>query len=211
MKKFILFLLLSTQTGFAQQDFFKEGNDQLSKKNYKEAEILFRKAAESDNNNNLMFKAQLALSLIEQGKSSEAEKEIQNILKVDPDFTAALWYGGINSFQNMKDFRKSVLYFEKAYPLISKQSPQYFAVNFFVGKNYRNLLQTEGLTYSEVDRMIYTLEEYVRLQPNAEDANEITSYIERVKKNRPPSNVKIWAFTNEKNAQKIIDKEVKSK
>ena len=95
---------------------------QLNKNNNAEAEILFRKAIETDGSN-LMFKSQLALSLINQGKSNEAEAEIEKILKVDPNFVAALWYGGINSFQNLSNFRKSVTYFEKAYPLISKQSP----------------------------------------------------------------------------------------
>ena len=48
------------------------------------------------------------------------------------------------------------------------------------------------LIYDETDRMFECYDEYLRLQPNAKDANEIKEYVERKKKRRPSDNVKKW-------------------
>ena len=40
--------------------------------------------------------------------------------------------------------------------------------------------------------MFECYEEYLKLQPNAEDAGKIREYVERKKKRRPPSNVLKW-------------------
>ena len=69
-------------------------------------------------------------------------------------------------------------------------SPQYFAVNFYIGKSYRNLLYTEDLTYDETSRMLETSKEYIQLQPDASDAAQFTSFIKYVEENRFPSQCK---------------------
>jgi hypothetical protein len=40
--------------------------------------------------------------------------------------------------------------------------------------------------------MFESYEEYLRLQPDADDADEIREYVERKKKRRPSDNVKKW-------------------
>ena len=72
------------------------------------------------------------------------------------------------------------------------KSGQYYGANWFIGKAYSVLLRTTGLTYKETDRMFACYEEYLRLQPHAEDAEEIKEYVERKKSRRPPPNVKVW-------------------
>lgn len=212
MKKFIFLLILFSQTISSQRNYLKEGNKLLSENKNVEAENIFHEAIKFDDKN-LIYKCQLALSLMNQKKHDDAEKQIIEVLSKDSLNVAALWYGGINNFTNEKhNFRKSVTYFEKAFPLINKDSPQYFAVNFFIGKNYKNLLYTEGLSYDETSRMLETLNEYVRLQPNAEDIVETQNFITKIEKQRPPSNVKNWTIVaSEEKAAEMIEKELNRK
>jgi tetratricopeptide (TPR) repeat protein len=202
MKKLIYLALLIPFLTFAQRNYLDEGNTLLSQDKNKEAEELFKEAIKSEKDN-LVYQTQLGLALINQGKHKEAEKQLNKVLFKEPNNTGALWYSGINNFQNAHNFRKAIMYFEKAYPLISKTSPQFFAVNFFIAKSYRNLLYTEGLTYDETSRMLETSKEYVRLQPDASDAAQFTSFIKYVEENRFPPNVKIWRVINENSIKEL--------
>jgi len=198
MKQLIYFAFLIPFLTFAQRNYLDEGNTLLSQDKNKEAEELFREALKTEKGN-LIYQTQLGLALINQGNHSAAAKQLDKVLSKDSNNTAALWYSGINNFQNAKNFRKAILYFEKAYPLIAVTSPQYFAVNFYIGKSYRNLLYTEGLTYDETSRMLETSKEYVRLQPDASDAVQFNNFIKYVAENRFPPNVKIWRVLKEIN------------
>lgn len=191
MKQLIYLALLIPFLTFAQRNYLDEGNNLLNQDKNKEAEELFKEAVKSEKEN-LIYQTQLGLALINQGKYGEAEKQLGKVLDKEPNNTGALWYSGINNFQNGKNFRKAIMYFEKAYPLIADTSPQFFAVNFFIAKSYRNLLYTEGLTYDETSRMLETSKEYVKLQPDATDAPQFTALIKYVEENRFPPNVKIW-------------------
>lgn len=191
MKQLIYLVILIPMITFAQRNYLDEGNKLLSQDKNKEAEELFRAALKSEKGN-LVYQTQLGLSLINQGNYSEAAKQLEKVLSKDSNHVAALWYSGINNFQNAKNFRKAILYFEKAYPLIAVTSPQFFTINFYIGKSYRNLLYTEGLTYDETSRMLETSKEYVRLQADASDVLPFSTFIKYVEENRFPPNVKIW-------------------
>lgn len=197
MKKvFKLLLILSCQIIVAQNDYFEKGNSLLQQNKYKQAQKIFEIGLK-ENPKNLMYKNQIALALINQGKNNDAEEIIKKVLEVDSLNVAALWYGGINNFMAKdSDFKKAILYFEKAYPLIDKGSGQFFGVNFFIGKSYRNLLYSEGLSFEETDRMLETLEKYTELQPNAEDYKDTIAFINYIKEKRPPKNVKNWVIAS---------------
>ncbi|SMP35576.1 tetratricopeptide repeat protein [Chryseobacterium profundimaris] len=205
-----IFLLLIFSSGcFFSQNYIDEGNRLLSENKFFEAEEVFQKGVKNEPDN-LILKSQLALAFINQNKNDQAENIIVEILKVEPSFTAAYWYGGINNFsKNKPDFRKAIFYFEKSYDLIDEKSGQYFGVNFFIGKSYHNILYTEGLSYDEVSRMLETYRKYVELQPDAENADAIKSFILKVEKSRPGKNVKKWVIANSaQNADKIIKNEL---
>ncbi|MFC4163211.1 tetratricopeptide repeat protein [Epilithonimonas zeae] len=211
MKKiFKLLLLLSFQIVFAQNDYFEKGNSLLQNGKYEEAQKIFENGLK-ENPKDLMYKNQIALALINQGKNNDAEETIKEVLKVDSLNVAALWYGGINNFMAKEgDFKKAIIYFEKAYPLINKNSGQFFGVNFYIGKSYRNLLYSEGLSFEETDRMLETLEKYTELQPDAEDYQDTIKFVNYIKEKRPPKNVKKWVIANsEKKAEEIIKNELK--
>lgn len=205
MKRLLYFLLFLPILTFAQRDFLSEGNNFLSLNKNKEAEEVFKEALKSEKNN-FIYRNQLALALINQGEYGEAEKNLEKVLSENAKDVAALWYSGVNNFQNSKNFRKAIEYFEKAFPLISKTSQQFFAVNFFIAKSYKNLLHTEGLSYDETSRMLETAKEYVKLQPNASDTVQWVSFIKYVEENRMPPNVKKWIMTNKINADNLIKK-----
>jgi len=185
-------LLLATTvlTTFAQDTFLDKGNSYLNNEQFDKAEQTFREAIKSDTTN-LIYQCQLGLTLIQAKKYVDGEQVLNKVLKTDADNVAAIWYSGIGNFYNAQD-RLAITRFEKALTLLGKKSGQYYSANWFIGKSYSNLLKTDGLTYTETDRMFECYEEYLRLQPNAEDAPKIKEYVERKKKRRPPSNVKVW-------------------
>ncbi|KAB1230589.1 tetratricopeptide repeat protein [Chryseobacterium viscerum] len=209
--KITLFLLLTLFSNlfFAQSSLkdFEAGNNLLSENKFFEAENLFRKALK-ENPDNLDFRSQLALALIKQNKNEEAEKNIIQVLKKDLTFSAALWYGGLNNFhKNKPDFRQAISYFERFYKLTDENSNQYFAVNFYIGKSYQNLLYTEGLSYDEVSRMLETYKKYVELETDTEVTNKINSFIKSIEENRPGKNVEKWMVaTTIQNAANEIKK-----
>ncbi len=186
----ILFLVTTFLPTFAQDTFLEKGNSYLNNKEFDKAEQTFREAIKSDTTN-LIYQCQLGLTLIQAKKFNDGEQVLNKVLNIDSNNVAAIWYSGIGNFYNAED-RQAINRFEKTLTLVDKNSGQYYSANWFIGKCYSNLLKTEGLTYTEVDRMFECYEEYLRLQPNAEDATKIREYVERKKKRRPPSNVKVW-------------------
>lgn len=207
-----LLFFVSFQITFAQTNYLEKGNNLLQEGKSEEAQRMFEDGLK-ENPENLMYKNQIALSLINQGKNDEAENFIEQVLKVDSLNAASLWYGGINNFMAKNaNFRKAIMYFEKSYPLIDRNSGQFFGVNFFIGKSYRNLLYSEGLTFQETDRMIETYKRYTELQPNADDYQETIKFIKYIEEKRPPKNVKKWVLTNsQEKAEEIIKKQLDEK
>ncbi|HLP39498.1 hypothetical protein [Lacibacter sp.] len=193
MKNIILQLLVfvaTSLTSFGQDNYLEKGNAFLNNGKFEKAEKTFREGIKLDSTN-LIYQCQLGLTLIEQKKFSEAENILEKILTSDSNHVGAIWYSGIGHFKNGQD-RKAIMRFEKALTLLDKKSGQYYGANWFIGKSYSILLKTEGLSYEETDRMFECYEEYLRLQPNADDAAQIKEYVERKKKRRPPSNVLKW-------------------
>jgi len=207
-KIFLIFFFLISYSVFSQDItvYLDEGDELISKNKFSDAENTFRKGLK-ENPENPILKSQLALTLINQDKNDEAEKVINEILTLQPEFTAALWYGGINQFNKKEpDFRKAISYFEKAYNLIDVNSGQYSGVNYYIGMSYRKLLYREGVTYSEVDRMLETYKKYIELQPNAEDIIDARSFVKKVEEKRPGKNVGKWIITTEQNVEGLINK-----
>ena len=208
MKKIFFILILISNFAFSQNSeaLFNEGNELISKNKFSEAEKIFRNALQ-ETPDDLILKSQLALTLISQDKNDAAEKVITEILSIRHDFTAALWYGGVNNFSKHEaDYRKAIAYFEKAYSLIDPNSAQFYGVNYYIGRSYRKLLYKEGLTYDEVNRMLETYKKYVELQPQVEDTNDIRNFIEKVERKRTGKNVAKWIVTSDQHAADLLKK-----
>ena len=193
MKKIIFTTLLffaTFLTTFGQDKNLDDGNKFLNNGEFDKAEKTFREGIKSDSTN-LIYQCQLGLTLIQQKKYTDAEVILDKILQTDSTNVAAIWYSGIGNFKNGQD-KKAIIRFEKALTLLDKNSGQYYSANWFIGKSYSILLKTDGLSYQETDRMFECYEEYLRLQPNADDAAKIQEYVDRKKKRRPRSNVLKW-------------------
>lgn len=194
MKQFFIttLLFIVVQSSFGQTNYLDKGNQELNDEDFVAAEQTFREAIKSDTSN-LIYQNQLALSLIKQKKHSEAQKILDKVLAVDSTNTGALWYAGTNNYLDEgSDLRTAIKYFEKVLPLLKETQGQYYSANWFIGRSYQILLQSDGLTYEEVSRMLDCYSTYVRLQPNANDAAKIFAYIQHIKNIRPSDNVKKW-------------------
>lgn len=188
---FSTFLLLTAvMTAFGQNDYLDKGNTYLNNGQLVKAEETFRAGIKNDPNN-IIYQCQLGLTLVEQKKYTLAEKVLGKILEKDSNNAAAIWYSGIGNFYAAQD-RQAITRFEKALTMIDQSSGQYYSANWFIGTCYSNLLKTVGLTYHETDRMFACFEEYLKLQPKADDAVKIRQYVDRKKKRRPSKNVKRW-------------------
>lgn len=192
MKQALLTIVFLITIGsiYGQSNYLEKGNNYMNNGELEKAEQTFKDGIKAEPEN-LIFQCQLGLTLIQQKEFKKAEKILEKVLKTDSNNVAAIWYSGIGNFKAGKD-RKAIERFEKALTLLDKNSGQYYSANWFIGKSYSVLLKTEGLTYGETDRMFECYDEYLRLQPNAEDAVEIKEYVERKKKRRPSDNVKKW-------------------
>lgn len=192
MKSLLSALLILTTSLFTygQTNYLEKGNSYLNNGEFEKAKQIFKAGIEAEPEN-LIYQCQLGLTLIQQKDYINAENILEKVIQIDSNNVAAIWYSGIGSYEGGKD-RKAIGRFEKVLTLISKSSGQYYSANWFIGKSYSILLKTEGLTFRETDRMIECYEEYLRLQPNADDAVQIKDYIERKKKRRPSNNVEKW-------------------
>ena len=194
MKQFLVttLLFILVNNSYGQNNYLDKGNQQLKDNDFVAAEQTFRDAIKSDSSN-LIYQNQLALSLMKQKKHSNAQKLLDKILLLDSTNIGALWYAGTNNYLDKNsDLRLAIKYFEKVLPLLNESQGQYFSANWFIGKSYQVLLQSDGLTYDEVSRMLECFSTYVRLQPNANDAAKISVFVQHIKEIRPPINVKKW-------------------
>jgi tetratricopeptide (TPR) repeat protein len=187
-----IILVLFANSSFGQTNYLDKGNQQLNTQDFVGAEQTFRDAIETDSSN-LIYRNQLALSLIKQKKHNEAQIVLDWVLGMDSTNVGALWYAGTNNYADKSaDLRTAIRYFEKVLPLLEETKGQYYSANWFIGRSYQVLLQSDGLTYGEVSRMIECYTNYVRLQPNAKDSATVSAYIQHIKHIRPPDNVKKW-------------------
>ncbi|MGC3946401.1 MAG: tetratricopeptide repeat protein [Chryseolinea sp.] len=188
----LIFVLTATSlcTVYGQSDYLDKGNTLLNNGDFEGAEKIFRDGIKADSND-LILQCQLGLTLIQMKKYDDAESILNKVLEKEPNHVGGNWYAGVGNYKNAKD-RKAIEHFETVLPLLTKSSGQYFSANWFIGKSYSHLLRTEGLTYNETDRMLECFEEYLRLQSNAKDSNEIREYVDRKKKRRPSANVEKW-------------------
>ena len=183
-------ILIIAWAAFAQENYLDKGNSFLNKRDFDGAEKVFREGINADPND-LVLQCQLGLTLIQKEKYADAEIVLTKVLEKELNHLGANWYSGVGSYKNAMD-RKAVERFERVLPMLDKSRGQYYSANWFIGKSYSNLLRTEGLTNKETDRMFECFEEYLRLQPDAKDSQEIREYVDRKKKRRPSDNVEKW-------------------
>ena len=194
MKQFLIATIFSSlaNCSFGQTSYLDKGNHQLNDQDFVAAEQTFREAIQSDSSN-LIYQNQLALSLMDQKKHIEAQKILDKVLLKDSTNIGALWYAGTNNYlDNSADLRIAIKYFEKVLPLLKENQGQYYSANWFIGRSYQILLQSDGLTYPEVSRMLDCYSIYLKLQPLADDAVNIATYVRHIKAIRPPDNVGKW-------------------
>lgn len=175
-------------------EYLVAGNRYMAMENYKKAESAFRKGL-AEHPGNEMFRCQIALSLIEQGRVDEAENELRKILAGNPANFAARWYLGAAYYKSEK-YRKAMAIFRTAKAHIGKDSPQYLALNWYIGQSLALLLSREGLSYDEVDEMLASYSVYLALDPSAPDYTRIQAFVERVAKIRPSKKVVKWRHTS---------------
>lgn len=191
-------LFIIVRFSFGQTNYLDKGNQQLNDKDYAAAEQTFREAIKSDSSN-LIYHNQLALALLDQKKYAEAQKSIDKVLSIDSTNVGALWYGGMNNFLDENaDLRKAIEYFEMTLSLLKETQAQFYSANWFIGRSYEILLQTDGLTYNEVTKMLDCYTTYIRLKPLADDAATITAFVKHIKEIRPSDNVEKWINQYEK-------------
>jgi tetratricopeptide (TPR) repeat protein len=187
-----ILLFLLAHISFGQINYLDKGNQQLNNEDFIGAEQTFREAIKSDNSN-LIYQNQLALSLMKQKKYTDAQNILDKVLSADTANIAGLWYAGTNNYLDPNsDLRRSIKFFEKVLPLLKESQGQYYSANWFIGRSYQILLQSDGLTYNEVSRMLDCYSKYLKLQPNADDASNISAFIQHIREIRPTDNVKKW-------------------
>ena len=76
-----------------------------------------------------------------QKKYKEAQKVVNKVLLIDSTNDGALWYAGMNTFQDENaDLRIAVQYFEKFLQHSKESDGQYYSANWFIGRSYQIFL-----------------------------------------------------------------------
>jgi len=183
-------LLMISSLGYAQTDILEEGEKLFGAGQFQQAEQLFRDGL-SQEPDNLNYLSQLGVCLIQQKKYQEADVVLGNVLEKDNTNFSALWYSGVCRYST-KQYESALSFFEQAMPLLPKTSPQYPSAYWFVGKSLSGMLKTTGITSAQADKMFESFEEYLKLQPNAQDAAKISAFLEAAKSNRPATIADKW-------------------
>ena len=195
-----------------QDNFLIKGNSLLKKGDFEQAQRIFKEAITANPESNI-YRVQLGLSLLKQEKYKEAEVIFSEVLELDSKNVLACWYSGICNYQlennriSIKRFeyvlalkglnkkpqsRSKVESFENDLAVFSVDSNHYHLAMNVIARCYARLLKTEGLTYSEADRMFTCFDEYLRLQPHADDVPYIKNYISYQRNRRPSEKGELW-------------------
>ncbi len=184
MKYFlILAALFCAMQSSAQRDYYTEGDALIQSGQFAQAEELYREALKAEPANN-DYASQIGVCLLQQNKLAEAETVLNDVLKKDATNFVAMWYVGVVRYSS-KNYASAVVAFENVLPMLDKSSAQYPSAFWFIGKSYSSLLKTTGITSKEADRMFECYDQYLTLQPTAQDANKIQGYVTAAKQNRP--------------------------
>lgn len=185
----------------------QRGNDFLARDDFASAERLFREALQQEPDNRV-YRAQLGLSLLQQKRHEEAERELQSVLSRYKDDVAALWYLALNKFF-AQSYREAAERFKSVLPLLNPHSGQYYSAHWFIGTSWQAVLYRKpadaasaitggnsggepGLAQAEINEMVDSYRKYLDLQPQAPDRSTIERFLAWVAKNRPPPNVRRW-------------------
>lgn len=173
-----------------ETDYLAVGNQYLEKQEFKKAEEAFRLGLKK-NPEQPGFRSQIALALIEQQRFDEAEKELNWVLERNPNDVGASWYLGLSRYNSGK-YPSALVAFWTTRALISKEHPQYFLSNWYIGACYQKKLYIAGLTQEEIDAMVKAFRIYLEFGQDPEERAKIEKFLAWVKENRPPENISHW-------------------
>lgn len=204
-------ILLFTLNLSGDESALRRGNDLLSKGDVRGAERVFREALLSEPENSV-YRAQLGLCLVQLNRYDDAERELNKALESTPNDAGALWYKALNSFTAGRH-REALSRVKIVLPLLDPQSSQVSAAHWLAATSSKALLYFRppargtpthgspitdlGLSYAEVDDMVWSYQRYLELQPAAPDKDQITEFLVWVSRNRPPENGKRWLVANQ--------------
>ena len=209
-----LVLVLSVNvpaTAQVQARYLDRGNDLIAAGDYAGAERIFRDALVTEPHNRV-FRAQLALCLVQQRRHAEADRELELVLARYSDDLAASWYLALNRYLDRR-YREAAGRFQELLPRLER-SAQYPTAHWFIASSLRALLyansvteiakaiteqsggRQSGLSYAEVDTMLDAYRRYVDLEPQAADRAAIEEFVAWVAKNRPGANASRWVVGN---------------
>lgn len=172
-------------------DALARGNAFLRDGRPADAEAAFREGL-ATGRYSYMFRAQIALAQIEQGRPEEAAAALRVLVVEYPQEAAAHWYLGLALFRS-QSHREAATQFLHVLTLLDPRAPQVVAAHWHIGRSYHYLISAGGISYEETDQLLVSFRAYVEAQPDAEDAQRIRDLIAYVEENRPPANVKRWS------------------
>ena len=127
----------------AQDSLLTRGNDFLNSGQLDTAAATFRAAIKA-NPTNLLYRNQLALTLIQQKKYTDAQLVLNKVLLKDSNNVAAIWYSGMINFYTKKD-RLAIAKYEKLIGLIDSNSVQYPAINWYINHRWTQLYRNQSI------------------------------------------------------------------
>jgi hypothetical protein len=142
---------------------------------------------------NLDYQAKLGFVYmrIRNDSSPLGKQLLLKVLDKDSLQQLANLYLSILSYQE-KQYRKAIQQGQRATATPNRTGTEdYFRAYYMIAYSYKRLLSLEGLTYTEVDRMLATMRLFAK-SPLATYPRDVLKYIQYIESTRPDAFVEKW-------------------
>ncbi|GAB3851407.1 hypothetical protein GCM10028822_18040 [Hymenobacter terrigena] len=142
---------------------------------------------------NLDYQAKLGFVYmrIRNDSSALGKQLLLKVLAKDSLQQLANLYLSILSYQE-KQYRKAIQQGQRATATPNRTGTEdYFRAYYMIAYSYKRLLSLEGLTYTEVDRMLATMRLFAK-SPLATYPRDVLKYIQYIESTRPDAFVEKW-------------------
>lgn len=169
---------------------FDRGNALLAAGDPKGAEAAFRGAL-TDAPEDPEVRAQLGLSLHEQGRRAEAVAVLEQTLAEHPGHPASTWYLGV-THHAADDWRACLPLLLRFRDGIDASHPVWVSAHWMIADAYSALLGSASLTQAELDLLVAAARVYSKASPDTAEGERMAGVAAYVTENRPPRSVPRW-------------------
>lgn len=192
MKLFAIFCIaiLSSVTGFSQDNLVTEGNQAMNEGRYRQAQEFYQAALARDPRNWYIY-TKLGFCFHKQQQFRTADSLFRIVIENDSTNSSAYWYKGMNHVAQKQD-SMAIASYKKFIKFEKPRGGSLVKAYMSIGRCYERILRKDGLYSWEIDDMLYNYEQVELADPSYPEVPLIRNFIELVKSKRPVTQTGKW-------------------